>query len=80
MTNWKRLLICRECGSTDVNVRAWVDANTNEYVDDVDEGEAFCNECEADVMLREETPEECEARTASEAAIAIEAIKHRARA
>lgn len=38
--------VCEECGSTNVEITAWVDANTNEYVSDSDDSE-WCSECEA---------------------------------
>ena len=40
------ILVCEECGSTNVEITAWVDANTNEYVSDSDDSE-WCSECEA---------------------------------
>jgi len=38
--------VCEVCGSTKVEITAWVDANTSEYVSDSDDGE-WCSECEA---------------------------------
>lgn len=38
--------VCEECGSTKVEITAWVDANTSEYISDSDDGE-WCSECEA---------------------------------
>ncbi len=34
-----KILVCEECGSTNVEITAWVDANTNEYVSDSDDSE-----------------------------------------
>ena len=39
------IYVCEVCGSTSVECTAWVDANTNEYVSDSDDGE-WCCECE----------------------------------
>ena len=30
---------CSQCGGTNIQVQAWVNANTNKYVDDIGEGE-----------------------------------------
>ena len=27
--------VCSECGSPNIQVQAWINANTNEYVDDI---------------------------------------------
>ena len=32
---------CPICGGTNVQVRAWVDANTNEYICDCEDGGGF---------------------------------------
>lgn len=38
--------VCSECGSPNVQVQAWVNANTNEYVDDItDNSECWCEDC-----------------------------------
>ena len=37
---------CRECQSVDICVRAWVDINTLEYIEDIEcDGEAWCEDC-----------------------------------
>jgi uncharacterized protein YbaR (Trm112 family) len=38
------MLRCPECKSTKVHVKAWVNANTNQYVDDADP-EHWCEDC-----------------------------------
>lgn len=45
---------CSDCGSTDIQVRAWVDANTKEYVDDLDyNGECWCDKCANHTKIKE---------------------------
>lgn len=39
-------LICPCCGSTDLQVRAWVDAQTHIFIEEIGDGEAWCNKCE----------------------------------
>lgn len=39
-------LFCSECGSSAIEVRAWVDANTMEVSNTCDEDECWCNSCE----------------------------------
>lgn len=36
---------CAECGGTNIQVQAWVDANTNAYIDDVSDGRCWCEDC-----------------------------------
>lgn len=38
-------LVCTNCGSDNVHTRAWVNANTNEYISDISDGEAEDNWC-----------------------------------
>jgi Zn finger protein HypA/HybF involved in hydrogenase expression len=47
------LLICDHCGSKEVQVQAWVDANTNEYKGETDSGQAWCERCEGPTKLKE---------------------------
>ena len=42
-------LVCTNCGSDNVQVRAWVNANTNEYISDCSDGEDednYCADCD----------------------------------
>lgn len=43
-------LYCSECGSSDVQIQAWVDANTHEYESSVNNPleiqDCWCNDCE----------------------------------
>lgn len=39
-------LFCKECGSSTIEVRAWVDANTMEFHDTCNEDECWCSVCE----------------------------------
>lgn len=50
------LLVCSECGSTRVQRKAWVNANTHEYIDDTDpdgddDGDNWCDECQEHTSL-----------------------------
>ena len=46
--------VCSECGSTNIQVQAWVNANTNEYVDDItDNAECWCEDCGKHTKLKE---------------------------
>ena len=55
MAEEKDLLVCSKCGSTHIQTKAWVNANTNEYVDDIgsdgDEDDNYCEECDENVTL-----------------------------
>lgn len=46
-----RLLCCSQCGNIHVQVKAWVDINTNEYISDVDDDQFWCDECEKMVTV-----------------------------
>lgn len=49
-------LYCPECGGTNVQVMAWVDANTNQYCSDVNNPpeceDTWCDDCEEHTGLR----------------------------
>ena len=46
--------VCSECGSPNIQVQAWVNANTNEYVDDItDNAECWCEDCDKHTKLKE---------------------------
>ena len=47
---------CADCGSTNVQIQAWVYINTHEYVDEVQpyhDHQIWCDECEEHVELEE---------------------------
>lgn len=50
---------CAECGGFNIQVRAWVNMNTNEYIKDCDDDEFWCEDCESFVDLEKikEEPE-----------------------
>jgi hypothetical protein len=53
-------LVCEQCGGTNVQVLAWVDANTNEFKSDYgssDKGN-WCEDCQDIVYLYSETVKE----------------------
>lgn len=50
------VLVCSECGSTNVQMQAWVNANTHEYIDltdpdNDDEGNNWCEDCQEHTRL-----------------------------
>lgn len=50
----KHRYVCSECGSPNVQVPAWVNANTNEYIDDItDDTECWCEDCRKHTKLKE---------------------------
>ena len=41
------ILVCDRCGSRQIEIQAWTDANTNEYLSDADDtGNKRCTDCE----------------------------------
>ena len=44
-----QILVCASCGSMEIEIQAWIDANTNEFHSDVDEDSdsRWCGECES---------------------------------
>lgn len=40
--------VCECCGSRDIQIRAWVDGNTNEHISDIDDSDDdfWCDSCE----------------------------------
>ena len=50
-----KTLYCSQCGSSDVQIQAWVDANTHEYESSVnnplESQDCWCNDCEDHVNL-----------------------------
>ncbi len=45
-------LYCSECGSSKVQVRVWVYANTHEFCDDCDDDSCWCESCRQHSSLR----------------------------
>ena len=43
-----KILVCSDCGSTQIEIQAWVDVNTNEYHSDVDD-DIWCLLCKDNV-------------------------------
>ncbi|MFW6247126.1 MAG: hypothetical protein ACOC22_03090, partial [bacterium] len=46
--------VCSECGSTNVDVKMWVNPNTKHIGDDaiLDEDDVWCNDCQKHVKLK----------------------------
>ena len=40
------MIVCEECGSTEIQTQAWVDANTHQYIGEtgIDRDDNWCNE------------------------------------
>lgn len=54
------MLVCENCGGKKIEVKAWVDANTNKYIGEVGEGDlniddCWCNTCEEHTNLIDES-------------------------
>ena len=47
----KEILVCDECGSEDIEIQAWVNANTDEFISNIDEGDRWCDTCEENVCF-----------------------------
>ena len=46
--------VCSECGSPNIQIQAWVNANTNEYIDNItDDSECWCGDCMKHTKLKE---------------------------
>lgn len=43
-----KIFVCECCGSQDIQIRAWVDGNTNEYISEItdDDDDFWCDSCE----------------------------------
>ncbi|HPC10137.1 MAG TPA: hypothetical protein PLN85_03600 [archaeon] len=51
------ILVCSECGSEDIEVKTWVNPNTNEIGDVVsnEEEDCWCNDCQEHCTLKLKT-------------------------
>ena len=38
--------VCSKCGSEHIQVKAWIDPNTNEIIDWVEDEECWCEDCQ----------------------------------
>lgn len=48
----KEVAKCKECGSTDVEIKAWINPNGNKFCDDGDDPwHGWCNKCEKEVEI-----------------------------
>lgn len=50
-------IVCEECGSTEIQTQAWVDANTHEYIDEtgIDRDDNWCNGCQTNTYFCSKT-------------------------
>ena len=55
------MLVCINCSSTNVTTLAWVYVNTNEYESE-GPSEFCCEDCNSNLGVRQETPEEQQER------------------
>lgn len=44
-------LYCNKCGSSNVQLEAWVNPNTNEIIDVYSSGQEWCDNCEEETTL-----------------------------
>lgn len=44
---------CSQCGGTNVQIQAWIDPNTNQYISDIEGGKCWCEDCEEETGLTE---------------------------
>lgn len=52
MSKKKLKYCCSECGGTNIQVQAWVDANTLKYIsDNWDDDECWCSDCNKNVLI-----------------------------
>lgn len=47
----KSLYFCSVCGSDDIEIKMWVNPNTNELVDDIDTN-CWCHNCEEETKIK----------------------------
>jgi len=45
------LVTCSECGGSNVQEEAWVNANTHKYIDSMDSDYGYCEDCRDSVEL-----------------------------
>jgi len=52
-------IVCNQCGSSNVQLMAWIDPNSNEIIDDVGPWQSkdnnYCNDCDEHVALTRAT-------------------------
>ena len=51
----EKIEVCGICGSPDIEVRMWVNVNTNEVKSSCDDNETYCNICEEIIRLADLT-------------------------
>jgi hypothetical protein len=42
----KYVFRCKECGSTHIQIRAWINPNTDEIIDDCEDKVCWCSVCD----------------------------------
>ena len=47
-------LVCAKCDSDNIEMRAWVNPNTDKICDMIDYGECYCNNCRGLEKTKEE--------------------------
>ena len=51
-------LVCSVCGGRNVQIRAWIDPNTDDYIGDCEDDDAWCDDCGEHVRLCRESGKE----------------------
>lgn len=47
------MYVCSKCNSPDIQIRAWVNPNSNEYISDIDTDECWCDKCQEHTKLKQ---------------------------
>lgn len=45
--------VCNECGGSNIQIEAYIDPNTNEYISDIDTNECWCENCKKQTRIKE---------------------------
>lgn len=48
----KPVFCCGKCRGTNVQIQAWIDPNTNKYIDDICNDECWCEDCQEHTELK----------------------------
>lgn len=52
ISTYKPKFCCDRCGGTNIQIQAWINANTNEYVDDISGDECWCEDCQKHTKIK----------------------------
>lgn len=43
---------CNKCGGTNIQIQAWVDPNTNQYISDIEDRQCWCRDCKENTDIK----------------------------